>query len=126
MLLDVEGYLTRSNAEPLLIPADIDLDALPAGWRDADVIAIEFASFADGRGLSLAVLLRSRLGFTGRLRACGDLIADVLPAMARCGFDEFEIGEDLDVESARTALRRRRRYYQGSVRDPLPAYRRAG
>ncbi len=75
------------------LPNDFEA-ALLTGWLDRiDVIAIAFPNFADGRGFSLARRLR-RLGFQGRLRAAGRLIADQ-HAMARaCGFDEIAIDDD--------------------------------
>lgn len=124
-LLDAEGNVIEARGDALLLSVDSDPESLDSDWRSAEVIAIEFPSFADGRGLSLAVSLRGRLGYSGRLRACGDLLPDVLPAMHRCGFDEFEIGDDVNLDTARAALRRPRLYYQGSVREPLPRFRRA-
>lgn len=55
-------------------------------------IEIEFPSFADGRGYSLAMELR-RAGFTGHLRAAGHLIADQYAHARRCGFDDIAISE---------------------------------
>ena len=58
------------------------------------MIRIDFRSFADGRGFTLARLIRL-LGFTGRLRAKGHMIADQC-AMARgSGFDKIEISSEL-------------------------------
>ena len=59
----------------------------------APVIAINFPAFSDGRGLSLAVLLRTRFGFDGELRAVGDVHPDVIHYMKRCGFDTFQMPE---------------------------------
>ncbi|MDX2100990.1 MAG: DUF934 domain-containing protein [Alphaproteobacteria bacterium] len=53
------------------------------------LIAIDFPSFADGRGFSLAHHLR-RDGFQGRLRAVGPVIADQFAYARACGFDEVE------------------------------------
>ena len=60
----------------------------------APMIRIAFPSFADGRGFTLAVILR-RAGYTGRLRACGHIIADQYAMARRAGFDEVEIDNDL-------------------------------
>ena len=59
-----------------------------------DAVSIPFPSFADGRGFGLARWLR-RLGYEGRLRATGHLIADQYAFALRCGFDEVEISDDL-------------------------------
>ena len=55
------------------------------------LIALSFPKFQDGRNFSLARLLRERGGFRGELRAVGDVLLDQIQAMARCGFDAFEI-----------------------------------
>jgi len=58
------------------------------------MIRIDFPNFADGRGFTLARLIRL-LGFTGRLRAKGHVIADQYAMARRSGFDEIEIGSEL-------------------------------
>lgn len=69
-------------------PADLTFDA------DTIMIRIDFPSFADGRGFTLARLLRLR-GYTGRLRAKGHVISDQYAMARRAGFDEVEIDETL-------------------------------
>ena len=58
------------------------------------VIRIAFPAFSDGRGFTLARRLRV-MGYTGRLRAQGHVIADQYAMARRCGFDEVEISADL-------------------------------
>lgn len=58
------------------------------------LIAIEFPVFSDGRGFSLARLLRD-MGYEGRLRAVGRLIADQYAMARRVGFDEVEVAPDI-------------------------------
>ncbi|ULB08640.1 DUF934 domain-containing protein [Cereibacter azotoformans] len=58
------------------------------------LIRIAFPSFSDGRGFTLARRLR-RMGYRGRLRAFGPLIADQYAMARRSGFDEVEIPDDL-------------------------------
>jgi len=55
-----------------------------------DLIEIDFPKYTDGRGYSQASLLRRRMGYTGELRAVGNVLRDQLHYMARCGFDAFE------------------------------------
>jgi len=55
------------------------------------VIAIAFPKFTDGRGYSIARLLRERLGYAGELRATGDVLADQIPLLWRCGFDALVV-----------------------------------
>ena len=60
----------------------------------AGLIRIHFAAFNDGRGFTLARRLR-RLGYGGRLRAQGHVLADQYAMVRRSGFDEVEISADL-------------------------------
>ena len=57
-------------------------------------IRVLFPAFSDGRGFTHARDLRS-LGFTGRLRAAGHVIADQYAMARRSGFDEVEISDEL-------------------------------
>lgn len=76
------------------LPADTDPDHLDVALIQAPAIRIAFASFADGRGFTLARSLR-RAGYAGRLRACGHVLADQYAMARRVGFDEVEISADL-------------------------------
>ncbi len=68
------------------------------------LIAIEFPSPGDGRGYSLAHLLRERHRFTGEIRAVGAVKRDQVFFMSRSGFDSFDLAEGEDFEAARRAL----------------------
>ena len=94
-----------------------DLNTLP-------LIAINFPRFVDGRGFSLAVLLRTRYGYRNELRAIGDVLRDQLYFMKRSGFDAFSIRADRSAEDALASLRDFSLPYQGAVDDPLPVWRR--
>ncbi len=54
------------------------------------LIVLQFPKFSDGRAYSQARLLRGRLGYTGELRASGNVLQDQALFMLRCGFDSFE------------------------------------
>ncbi|MCZ8208227.1 MAG: DUF934 domain-containing protein [Aquidulcibacter sp.] len=108
-LLTFADWLNRdaANADApvgiVLMPTDDPL-ALAGRLDGLAVIAVEFAKFSDGRGYSIATLLRSRLGFKGEIRAVGDVLIDQLFAMARCGIDSFALRGDQDVEVAKRAF----------------------
>ena len=80
-------------------PQDIagDLDRL-------DLVALDFPQYRDGRGYSSARLLRERHGYTGELRAVGNILRDQLAFMARCGFDAFEYEGRTPIEEALSAF----------------------
>jgi uncharacterized protein (DUF934 family) len=88
------------------------------------LIAIEFPRFSDGRGYSIARLLRDRHGFTGELRAVGWVLRDQLYYMERCGFTAFELQPGKPLESALEAFGEFSATYQAANDDPRPIYRR--
>lgn len=79
-------------------------EPLLARLPDISLLAIRFPVFTDGRGYSLARLLRQRHGYTGELRAFGDVLQDQLSYLTRCGFDSFALRPDQDLHAALTAL----------------------
>jgi uncharacterized protein (DUF934 family) len=83
----------RAPDQGLDLPPDTAPEAL-ADILDAPAIRIAFPAFSDGRGFTLARLLRLQ-GYAGRLRAEGHVIADQYAMARRAGFDEVEIGDDL-------------------------------
>lgn len=99
-----------SAGNPAIVPL-ADLDAHPGaravdlGPADAatalagrldrlDLIRIAFPAFNDGRGFTIARDLR-RMGYVGRLRATGHVVADQYAMARRVGFDEVEIPDAL-------------------------------
>ena len=84
------------------------------------LIAVHFPAFTDGRGYSTARLLRQRYGFTGELRAFGDILRDQLFELARCGFDSFVLRDDQDADDALRAFDDFSETYQAAAdRGPL-------
>lgn len=75
-------------------PVDSDPATLTPFVSGLQVIALEFAACTDGRAYSLARVIRTQLGFTGELRATGDVLADQVAFMRQVGFDAFEIRSD--------------------------------
>ena len=74
--------------------SDADLTVLDGLLDRVTAIRVDFPSFADGRGFTIAAQLR-RIGFTGRLRSYGHVIADQYAMARRSGFDEVEIPQAL-------------------------------
>jgi uncharacterized protein (DUF934 family) len=75
-------------------PNDRDPADLTPWLGRLDMIRVAFPAMADGRGFSIAQRLRA-LGYAGRLRAAGPLIADQFRAAQRVGFDEIELPESV-------------------------------
>jgi uncharacterized protein (DUF934 family) len=90
------GTLALGNsADVLAQPADIHRHA---------AVALHFPKWTDGRAYSQAVLLRARLRYAGEIIATGDVMADMLPLLRRCGFDAVQLRADQQLESAQRAL----------------------
>ncbi|MCQ0093027.1 DUF934 domain-containing protein [Roseovarius sp. M141] len=76
------------------LPSSIDPAELAGRLPDITMIRVDFPSSADGRGFSVARQLRL-MGYKGRLRARGHVLADQYAMARRCGFDEVEISHEL-------------------------------
>ena len=85
---------------------------------------MNFPKFGDGRGYSIARLLRERYGFKGELRATGDVLHDHLFFMEQCGFDAFALREDQNPQEALSVFDTFSDGYQTSVLRPVPLFRR--
>ena len=90
------GYAPLGTDQDVIavnVPSDARPDDIPLP-KGLQMIRVDFPQSADGRGFTLARQLRLR-GYTGRLRACGHVIADQYAMARRSGFDEVEIPDDL-------------------------------
>jgi uncharacterized protein (DUF934 family) len=99
-------------------------EALRDDVAQLPVIAVDFPKFADGRGYSTAYNLRARLGYTGELRAVGDVLRDQLFYMQRVGFNAFEVRADRDVHDALKGLSDFTEPYQNSWDRKAPLFNR--
>ena len=105
--------------EPADDPAKV-VDELERAAR----VEVNFPKFGDGRGYSIARLLRERYGYKGELRAVGHITRDHLFFMESCGFDAFELREGEDPHEALAAFDDFSESYQASVTRPQPLFRR--
>ena len=112
----------RPDVGVWLAPAD-DPAALAADVASLPVIAIDFPAFTDGRGYSTARLLRERYGYTGELRAIGDVQRDQLYYLHQSGFDAFAVRDATDAAAALEGLRDFGDGYQ-STQQRAPWFRR--
>lgn len=111
------GVWLNADADPATIAPDL---------ARIDMIAVRFDSAADGRGYTLARLLRERHGYRGELRAVGEVLRDQIFYLSRCGFDAFALRADQDPEQALSALDDFSEAYQTSVERPVPLFSRRG
>ena len=112
-----EALKLLAPGAPLGVRVDNTADpaALVPHFERLTLISIAFPAFSDGRGFSLARVLR-RMGFKGELRASGRLIADQISHALRCGFDTIEVSGDIasrqDQAQWESALSAFGAYYQ--------------
>ena len=96
-----------------------DPNELAGRLSDIPMIRVDFPSFSDGRGFTIARQLR-RQGYYGRLRAKGHVIADQFAMARRAGFDEVEIDDDLAARQPEDQWLRRAKWqahdYQSRLR----------
>ena len=88
------------------------------------LIAILFDNFMDGRGFSLARVLREQFDFQGEIRAIGSPIRDQLTYMVKCGFNAFDLADHYDAEEALASLADFSESYQTSAGQETPLFRR--
>lgn len=73
-----------------------DIEAFSADLTNFELIVITIPTFNDGRGYSLARLIRDNFNFTHEIRATGEILPDQMFYLSRVGFDSFEI-EDANL-----------------------------
>ncbi|MGN6701633.1 MAG: DUF934 domain-containing protein [Burkholderiaceae bacterium] len=108
----------------VLLPSDARAESLKDDLALLPVIAVEFPKFSDGRGFSIAYNLRVRLGFTGELRAVGDVLRDQMFYMQRVGFNAFAPRPDRDIREALKSLSDFSEAYQKAWDVKQPLFRR--
>ncbi len=118
----LDAFLGQSNATAVRIEAGDDVRALTAHIDRLALVEVSFPTFRDGRGYSSARILREA-GYTGELRAQGDVLVDQIPLMRRCGFDSFAPQAPIDVATLETALNRYEFAYQGAADARVPVWK---
>jgi uncharacterized protein (DUF934 family) len=109
-----ETLAARNAPLGVRLASDQSPEALGADVNHFALIELEFPKFRDGRGYSYARILRQRLGFTGEIRAVGDVLRDQWLFMTRCGIDAFEVRPGTRLEDFREALAEQTVFYQPS------------
>lgn len=112
----------------LMLDNAADVLALGGQLRGASLILLQFPKWTDGRAYTQAMLLRRRLRFRGEIRAVGDVRVDMVPLLARTGFDSAVLSEGQDPQVAANALRffgAADTYYQGDAVKMYPLFARS-
>ena len=130
-LLTLEQWRAVRDSWPADVPVGVtlantvDVEDLAADLPRLALVALQFPKWVDGRAYSQARTLRARLRYAGEVRATGDVVVDILPLLARTGFDAVQLRDGQSEASARRALTLVTHFYQGDVREPRPLFSRA-
>lgn len=117
----LDAFLGQSNATAVRLEPDEDARALIPFLDRIALVEVAFPKYRDGRGYSTARILREA-GYTGELRAAGDVLVDQIAAMRRCGFDAFAPDAALDMEKVKEALGRFTAVYQKAADGRAPVW----
>ena len=104
------------------VPNHIDIETLVADLPRLDLVALQFPKWTDGRAYTQARLLRTRYGYRGELRATGEVLVDMLPLLARTGFDAVQLRADQKIDAARRALDFFTGHYQSDAVGNRPVF----
>ncbi len=94
-LAEKDALLARNAPLGVLVEPAEAIEELAPHLDRVSLVVLSFPKFADGRSMSKARLLRERYGFSGEVRASGDVLIDQMPLMRRCGFDSFEVSNPI-------------------------------
>ncbi len=118
----LDAFLDQSNATAVRLEPDDDARALIPFLDRLTLIEVAFPKYRDGRGYSSARILREA-GYTGELRAQGDVLVDQIAFMRRCGFDSFAPEGSLNPDVVARALSNYDQFYQKAADAAVPVWK---
>ena len=116
--------LTTDTPDAHALSVANDADVQNISLDGVTRIDLSFPKFTDGRAFSQAFVLR-RHGFTGDIRAHGDVLIDQLAQMQRCGFSSAVLRADQDAAHGQKLLSHYKAFYQGDAATRAPHFARA-
>ena len=111
----------RLREQTLVLDNMVNVLTLNQPWQQHGSVALQFPRWTDGRAYSQAVLLRCRLRYAGELIATGDVLADMLPLLRRCGFSAAQLRADQSLQTAHRVLGWQASVYQDAPGDRAAA-----
>lgn len=118
----LDSFFDQANAVAVRIEAGDDVRLLLPELSRVRLVEIDFPRFRDGRGFSSARILREA-GYTGEIKATGDVLVDLVGFMRRCGFDSFAPDAALDPDDVAAALARFSQVYQHAADEQVPIWK---
>ena len=118
----LDAFLGQTNATAVRVESGDDVRALIPHLGQIALIEVSFPKFRDGRGYSSARILRES-GYTGEIKAVGDVLLDQLLFMRRCGFDSFAPDHPIDPAAAERAFNAYPAVYQQAADGEVPVWK---
>jgi uncharacterized protein (DUF934 family) len=119
--VSLDAFLDQTNAASVRIEAGDDVRRLAPVLDRVRLIEVDFPRFRDGRGFSSARVLRE-MGYTGEIKATGDVLVDLVYFMRRCGFDSFAPNVPFNDADVAAALERYPYVYQDAADAAVPIW----
>jgi uncharacterized protein (DUF934 family) len=91
LALSKEQRKAGANRLGVVIQPLESIDAIVEDLPNLSLIALAFPTYTNGTSNSKAAMLVEHYGFSGEIRAVGDVLFDQIPLMIRNGFTSFEI-----------------------------------
>jgi uncharacterized protein (DUF934 family) len=123
-LSEADALSSRDGSLGVSWPNDRRVAELKPWLGRLVLISLDFPKFRDGRAYSQARLLREGMGFTGTLRATGDVLRDQFTFLVRAGFDSFDVKKPADAAAFAKSVERYSVFYQPTADGRVSALRR--
>ena len=120
--VSLDAFLDQSNAVSVRVEAGDDVRRLAPHLARIRLVEVDFPKFRDGRGFSSARILRE-MGYTGEIKATGDVLVDLVYFMRRCGFDSFAPDAPMKREDVEATMNRYPYVYQEAADDAVPIWK---
>lgn len=118
-----EVFLSHAGARPggLWLSGGEDNSAVYGLLDQISLVVIEFPKTRDGRGFTLARLLRERHNFQKDIRASGSLLPDQFSVLIKCGFSGLLVSESVPLQRWQDAANtlELRQYHSNTLLDRL-------
>src|SRR5262245_5235072 len=111
-LADADDFARREDAVGVIWPNSRNVAELERHLPRLALIALVFPAYKDGRAYSQARILRERYGFSGELRATGQVLRDQFVFLMRAGFDAFDVVKPADAQAFEESARRYSVFFQ--------------
>jgi uncharacterized protein (DUF934 family) len=122
-LADADEFARREAPTGVAWPNNRPVSELAPHLDRVALVALSFPTFRDGRAYSQARILRERYGFSGELRATGQILRDQFLFLIRAGFTALEVSKDADAAAFAEAVSSYSVFYQPTADGRITALR---